>query len=151
MSYSIVVLSPSNLKILIPEEFCRCLLFKYCFCGWRENIDRRIECWETLGSVCYGFVFVLLMIIISHLIQPFGKKTEQLFWSILAFLFRSKFNGNKFNRLLIWKSFIYLQAVFIWWISFSAMQSQLAFWKSTVLIVDSVWFWFNQHPNYVQK
>lgn len=81
------------------------------------------------------FVFVLLMIIISHLIQPFGKKTEQLFWSILAFLFRSKFNGNKFSRLLIW-SVIWLQAVFIWWISSFAMQSQLAFRKSTVLIVE---------------
>lgn len=138
VSYSIVVLSQSNQKILIAENFFWCLLFKYCFSSWRENMfchgqaDCRTEWWETLGSVCYGFS-VCFCIIDDHnfsldtTIWQKKKKNDRLFGSILNWI-DSLFDNQLINcKLYISDEYLPLKH-----------SPNIAFWQITALFVEFI-------------
>lgn len=134
MSYSIVVLSPSNQKILIAEKWCWCLLFKYCFLKLKGEYvlsgtsDRSCE---TLGSVCYGFIVCFCCY--NHL-----AKNDRLLWSILAFHFQvnlmdiNSIDSLVNDQLIICK--LYLSGEYLP----LKHSPNLAFWQITALLVKFI-------------
>lgn len=102
---------------------------RICFVMDRQTVEQSGGKLWDLFVMGFLFVFVLLMIIISHLIQPFGKKkkNDRLFGSILNWI-DSLFDNQLINcKLYISDEYLPLKH-----------SPNIAFWQITALFVEFI-------------